>query len=96
MLETSLSAVARVRSFERDTPNENQPQESMEPSSDWPQNGEVELHNVNVSYKLVNTHPFQREANKSSKAILLSSRTFLSRSVLAKRLVFVEELEGIT
>ncbi|KAF4951397.1 hypothetical protein FSARC_12927 [Fusarium sarcochroum] len=50
-LETSLGAVARVRSFEMDTPCEKLPQERAIPPTDWPADGEIQWRDVSASYR---------------------------------------------
>lgn len=50
-LETSLGAIARLRSFIDNTPNENQEQEKEAPPADWPSRGSIELDNVTASYR---------------------------------------------
>lgn len=49
-LETSLGAIARLKWFIKNTPNENKPDESNEPPYDWPSKGGVEFRNVSASY----------------------------------------------
>lgn len=51
-LETSLGAVARVRSFVTETPHEHNPQECEQPQEDWPEQGSIEFQNVSASYAL--------------------------------------------
>jgi ABC-type multidrug transport system fused ATPase/permease subunit len=56
-LETSLGAIARLKWFMANTPNENRPEEIQEPPSDWPSRGLIELENVAAAYKLVTLIP---------------------------------------
>ncbi|KAI1336278.1 multidrug resistance-like protein [Xylariaceae sp. FL0016] len=49
-LETSIGAVARIKRFSEDTPNENLPGEDRLPPSQWPARGSVELRDVSASY----------------------------------------------
>ena len=51
MLETSLGAVSRLRTFERETPVEAKDGEDREPPADWPSKGLIEIKNVSVHYK---------------------------------------------
>ena len=51
MLETSLGAIARLKSFIADTPDENKDVELQEVSADWPALGAVKLENVVASYQ---------------------------------------------
>ena len=52
-LETSLSAIARTKSFEENTPGEHQPAESNHPPKEWPQAGNIQLNSVSGSYRSV-------------------------------------------
>lgn len=49
-LEMSLGAIARLKWFIKSTRNENKPDESYEPPSDWPSRGSLEFKNVSASY----------------------------------------------
>jgi ATP-binding cassette, subfamily C (CFTR/MRP), member 1 len=51
VLETSIGAVARVKTFEEETPREALPEESYTPPDDWPARGDIDLLNVGASYK---------------------------------------------
>ncbi|PWI66156.1 hypothetical protein PCL_05374 [Purpureocillium lilacinum] len=50
-METSLGAAARVRTFVRDTPDENLPGESSLPAKSWPTTDDVEVAGIHASYK---------------------------------------------
>jgi ATP-binding cassette subfamily C (CFTR/MRP) protein 1 len=50
-LETSLGAIARLKWFTANTPNENKDGEKELPLSDWPAKGRVELKNVSAAYR---------------------------------------------
>lgn len=50
-LETSLGAVTRIRSFERDTPCEHAAQETTEPAEDWPSRGRIEFKHLSSNYR---------------------------------------------
>jgi len=52
-LETSLGAIARLRSFLKDTPKEDEPGKDRIVSKDWPSKGLIELKNVSAAYKFV-------------------------------------------
>jgi ABC-type multidrug transport system fused ATPase/permease subunit len=52
-LETSIGAIARLRSFLRDTPTEKDPATEAELPVDWPQHGKIELKHVSARYKYV-------------------------------------------
>ncbi|KAF4624072.1 hypothetical protein G7Y89_g14101 [Cudoniella acicularis] len=49
-LETSLGAVARIKTFQESTLSENQPGETSSPPSAWPQNGSVQFDSVSARY----------------------------------------------
>lgn len=49
-LETSLGAIARLKAFAKETPDENKPNETEVPPVDWPSNGKIEVENVVASY----------------------------------------------
>lgn len=51
VLETSIGAVARVKSFEETTPSENKPEESEHAPESWPSLGALELRGVSASYR---------------------------------------------
>lgn len=50
-LETSLGAIARLKWFMENTPDENKEVEKEMPPSDWPARGIIELENVTASYR---------------------------------------------
>ncbi|KAK1724964.1 P-loop containing nucleoside triphosphate hydrolase protein [Colletotrichum acutatum] len=50
VLETSIGAVARVKTFAEQTPAESQAQESQTPPDSWPESGAISFHNVTASY----------------------------------------------
>lgn len=49
-LETSVGAVARVKTFSETVPSENKPGETQKPPSSWPENGSIQIENVSVTY----------------------------------------------
>lgn len=53
LLETSLGAVARIKSFSEDTPSELLEAENGDPGKEWPQQGAVEFKDVGVKYRYV-------------------------------------------
>lgn len=57
LLETSNGAVARVKSFEENTPSEQLPAETGTPPDNWPDKGAIKLDNICASYKYVNFVP---------------------------------------
>ncbi|KAJ6444580.1 ABC multidrug transporter [Purpureocillium lavendulum] len=49
-IETSIGAVARIKQFAEETPEENRPGENLEPPADWPSEGHVVISNLSASY----------------------------------------------
>jgi ABC-type multidrug transport system fused ATPase/permease subunit len=49
-LETSIGAIARVRAFHETVKPEDQEQEVIRPSEEWPVKGEIEFKGVSASY----------------------------------------------
>jgi ATP-binding cassette subfamily C (CFTR/MRP) protein 1 len=49
-LETSLGAIARLRDFEKDTPQEIDGADSHIPANQWPSGGRIEFKGVSASY----------------------------------------------
>ena len=49
-LETSLGAIARLKTFEKETTPEEREGEDVQPSEQWPEYGAVEFKNVSASY----------------------------------------------
>lgn len=50
-LETSIGAVARLKTFSDKVQPEHQPGEDAEPLSDWPQSGSMMIRNVSASHR---------------------------------------------
>lgn len=50
LLETSLGAIARIKSFSQDTPSEKLPNEESQSSADWPSRGDLIFERVTASY----------------------------------------------
>ncbi|KPM39618.1 ATP-binding cassette transporter abc3 [Neonectria ditissima] len=51
LLETSLGAVSRLRTFSDTVKPEDQPGEDIEPPQEWPQGGRIEIKDVSASYE---------------------------------------------
>lgn len=69
-LETSLGAIARIKSFSEDTPSEFLPEENGNPGSEWPTEGSLSFEGVSASYKSV--HPIS--ASLSNLTLLAKYR----------------------
>lgn len=52
-LETSLGAIARLKWFRENTPDENRSEEKEDPPSAWPIKGLIELNDVTAAYRSV-------------------------------------------
>lgn len=50
LLETSLGAVHRLKTFSEKVKSESQPGEDVIPEFSWPQRGEIEIKGVSASY----------------------------------------------
>jgi ATP-binding cassette, subfamily C (CFTR/MRP), member 1 len=49
-LETSIGAVARIKNFSEETPDERLPGEDQMPPVDWPAQGSIEIRDLSASY----------------------------------------------
>ncbi|KAJ8107918.1 hypothetical protein ONZ43_g6583 [Nemania bipapillata] len=49
-LETSLGAVARIKNFSEETPNEKLPGENQQPPQNWPAHGHIDFRDISSSY----------------------------------------------
>lgn len=49
--ETSLGAIARIKSFESTTTPEDKAEESFIPPDNWPEEGSIEFHSMTAAYK---------------------------------------------
>ncbi len=52
-LETSIGAIARLKTFSATVKPENQDHEDVIPAEEWPQKGEIKIENVSASYESV-------------------------------------------
>lgn len=51
ILETSLGAITRIRTFSEKTPTELEPRENSHPTNGWPSRGTLEVNNLSVQYE---------------------------------------------
>ncbi|MCJ1413888.1 hypothetical protein MMC32_000213 [Xylographa parallela] len=65
VLETSLGAVSRIRSFTSTTESENLPSENTTPPSDWPSTGEIQFRGVSASYTKDTSRPALKDISIS-------------------------------
>lgn len=95
VLETSLGAIARTKSFAEQTPNENRPEEDLVPNEEWPSKGVIEFRGVSASYGYADQPDFQSlSTNVSLVGLQQRYRICLCASQPAKRLEFVAALAG--
>ena len=52
-METSLGAIARLKSFEKETVSEHKEEETFIPAEEWPTAGAIEFRNVSAFYGYV-------------------------------------------
>jgi hypothetical protein len=57
LLETSIGAVSRVKTFTTEIRPENLSSETFVPPENWPMRGQIEFRNVSASYKYVSPAP---------------------------------------
>ena len=50
-LETSASAIARLKTLEETTPSEGGKSWGLDPGANWPSSGRIDFSNVTVSYR---------------------------------------------
>ncbi|VUC23409.1 unnamed protein product [Clonostachys rosea] len=94
-LETSLGAVARVRSFEAETPCENSSEGTMQPPSDWPSCGGIEFKNLSASYKAGGTRVLKNVSIKipPGSKVGICGRTGSGKSTMLLSLLRLAEIE---
>lgn len=56
-LETSIGAVARLKTFNENVKPEDREDEDITPPEEWPQKGVIELNGVSASYEYVKASP---------------------------------------
>ncbi|RDL30478.1 Uncharacterized protein BP5553_10356 [Venustampulla echinocandica] len=95
VLETSIGAVSRVRSFAK-TPSENLPEETGTPPDSWPDKGGIEFKDVVASYK-ADADPVLKTINLSipgGKKVGICGRTGSGKSSLVSTLFRILELDS--
>ncbi|KAJ5591589.1 multidrug resistance-associated protein [Penicillium hispanicum] len=97
LLETSLGAIARIKSFAEETPSEEQNLSSQcrEQYPEWPSGGEIVFSNASIAYGLFETHPVLHNIDlhfSAGQKIGLCGRTGSGKSTLALSLLRLNEL----
>jgi len=87
-LETSLSAVQRIRQFSLDTPTETQRQDIREPPASWPLAGSISIRNLSAAYMIDGKSVVQNLSItiKAGERIGLCGRTGSGKSSLVATL----------
>jgi hypothetical protein len=93
-LETSLGAIARIRSHKTQTIAEERPGEDQEAPRGWPQHGQVEIRNITAAYKFVMSHKFLNCANRFKFYFARTARHHDTDQAGVKSWAFAEGLEG--
>ncbi|PVH85137.1 putative multidrug resistance protein [Cadophora sp. DSE1049] len=95
-METSLGAIARLKSFEKETVSEHKEEETFIPSHEWPSSGAIECKNVSASY---GTSPALRDISlniKSGEKIGICGRTGSGKSTLLSVLLRILDMTSGT
>ncbi|OOQ83629.1 putative multidrug resistance protein [Penicillium brasilianum] len=82
-LETSLGAVARLRSVDQDTPSEETDCDYLEPSLHWPRKGSMSINHISAGYS--QKAPMLRDVNmdiQPGQKVILCGRTGSGKSTL--------------
>ncbi|KAI9848831.1 MAG: hypothetical protein M1837_006347 [Sclerophora amabilis] len=96
ILETSIGAVSRVRSFASETETENLPSETQMPPGSWPQNGNIEFRGVRASYG-TKSKPVLRDVSlpiEAGQKIGICGRTGSGKSSLVSTLFRLLDLDA--
>ncbi|EEY22275.1 canalicular multispecific organic anion transporter 2 [Verticillium alfalfae VaMs.102] len=82
-LETSIGAVARLKTFSSSTEIESQPDEYVEPDAPWPERGQIEIRDVTASYRSADGQDFPRISSntRSSGEISLGTNEIALRDL---------------
>ncbi|KAH7350682.1 P-loop containing nucleoside triphosphate hydrolase protein [Rhexocercosporidium sp. MPI-PUGE-AT-0058] len=95
-METSLGAIARLKSFERETVSEHKEEETFVPGQDWPTSGSIEFRNVSASYR---TTPALRDVTftiKGGQKVGICGRTGSGKSTLLSVLLRILDMTSGT
>ncbi|CAI6082463.1 unnamed protein product, partial [Clonostachys chloroleuca] len=95
MLETSLGAISRIRTFVEETKSEDLPHETDYVPFDWPQKGAVTFNNISASYS-TSVEPVLKKIKitvEPGQKIAVCGRTGSGKSSLVSTLLRMLELE---
>ncbi|RSL73721.1 hypothetical protein CEP54_000267 [Fusarium duplospermum] len=94
-LETSLGAIARLKSFISGTPDENKPAEKEAPA-DWPSEGGIEIDNITAAYS-DDSHPVLNGVSlviKPGQKVCICGRSGSGKSSLVLSILRLLELSS--
>lgn len=97
-METSLGAISRLRSFEKDVKPEGQPGESNRPPPTWPEHGRIDFDHMSAYYENTST-PVIRDMTvriEPGKKVGVCGRTGAGKSSLLLSLLRLIEIESGT
>ncbi|KAH7420082.1 putative multidrug resistance protein, partial [Cadophora sp. MPI-SDFR-AT-0126] len=98
-METSLGAIARLKSFEKETVSEHKEEETFIPSHEWPSSGAIEFRNVSASYGGISSSPALHDVSlniKSGEKIGICGRTGSGKSTLLSVLLRILDMTSGT
>ncbi|KAI0189383.1 putative ABC transporter [Xylaria flabelliformis] len=95
LLETSLGAIARLRTLENMTPVEGGRGASLNPAQNWPQRGHIQLKNVTASYQPENIALKDLNLDiPAGQKLVVCGRTGSGKSTLLLTLLRILELQA--
>ncbi|TRX93894.1 hypothetical protein FHL15_005276 [Xylaria flabelliformis] len=95
LLETSLGAIARLRTLENTTPVEGGKGASLDPAQDWPQRGHIQLKYVTASYQPENIALKGLKMDiPAGQKLVVCGRTGSGKSTLLLTLLRILELQS--
>ena len=97
VLETSLGAVSRIRSFTSTTESENLPSENTTPPSDWPSIGGIQFRSVSASYTKDISRPALKDISISiggGQKVGVCGRSGSGKSTLVATLLRMLDLDS--